>query len=88
MKRLRRSLWTVYIAINMLLTSILFFGIARHRESFSSLVGRYARKGNPVALVAEIIVNALHLNEIDHCRVTAADEDAVRRVWYGQEDWD
>ena len=88
MKRLKCSLWTVYIAINMLLTSILFFGIARHRESFSSLVGRYARQGNYLALIVEIIVNALHLDEVDHCRVTAADEDEVRRVWYNQEDWE
>lgn len=85
--KLKRSLWTVYVAFNMLLTSILFFGIARHRESFSSVVGRYAMKGNRLALIAETAVNWLHPHEPNHCRVTAFDEDAMRRLWYQQDDW-
>lgn len=86
MRKFRRSLWTVYIAFNMLWTSILFFGIARQRESTSSLVGRYAKRGNRVALIAEKVINWLHPDEPDHCRVTNADEDEVREAWY--EPWD
>jgi hypothetical protein len=85
--RFKRSLWTVYIALNMLWTSILFFGIARHRESTSSLVGRYAMKGNRVALVAEKFINWLHQDEPNHCRVTYCDEEEVRDEWYEQDDW-
>lgn len=85
--KLKRSLWTVYIALNMLWTSIIFFGIARHRESTSSLVGRYATKGNKVALLAERVINRMHPDEPNHCRATWCDEEEMRDEWYDQDDW-
>lgn len=71
----------------MLWTSIIFFGVARHRETTSSVVGRYAMRGHKWALFMEKIINWLHKHEPNHCRVTYCDEEEVRDEWYDQDDW-
>jgi hypothetical protein len=86
--RFRRSVWCVYIALNMLCVSILFFPWSRERETFSSIVGRSVIYEGPippcVAEVLEWFIDLIHRDE-GHCLRTFMEEQEVRDVWYGRD---
>lgn len=87
--RFRRSAWCVYIALNMLVVSVVFFPWARERETFSSVVGRSMIYEGPIpCCVAEVLaslIDWLH-NDPGHCLETFFDEQAVRDSWYGRDE--
>ncbi len=90
MARFRRSVWCVYIALNMLVVSIVFFPWARERETFSSVVGRSVlllHEGPIPFRLAELLeyfINWLH-RDPDHCVNTFLEEQEVRDMWYGRD---
>lgn len=88
MARFRRSVWCVYIALNMLVVSILFFPWSRERETFSSIVGRSSVHEGPIPwLIADKLsdfINWIH-NDRHHCIDTYTDEQDVRDQWYGRD---
>lgn len=80
-RRLRMTVFNVYVVLNMLLCAIVFIGRSYPRETISGYVGRQVFRQKRWALwVAEKVIDPLH--EPGHCGLTAMQEDIMRAELY------
>jgi hypothetical protein len=86
MRRLLSQIFVVYVAMNTLVASIVFFWWARPRETISGLIGRWymtesgwKRKFSRAVCP---VVNKLYAWEPNHCVVTHDVEAQAHNVLY------
>lgn len=89
MGNLKRGLFNVYVALNMLLCSVLFCWCALPRETISGLVGRktsfygYCRLWQaPIWRGARWVIDRLYSWERNHCELVRRQEMEARRALY------
>lgn len=82
MGKVRSVFFNIYIALNMLLCSILFAGFSKPRETVSGFIGRKALLGNTVALYVARAIDFCYPREAAHCGETAIAEDNMRHELY------
>lgn len=81
-RRVRESAFNVYVAVNMLICSILFVGQSYPRETLSGFIGRRALMGSSFFLHIAKAIDKLYRNEPAHCGETALAEDNMRCELY------
>lgn len=74
---LKQGLFNVYVALNMLLCSVIFFRSAQPRETISGYLGRKHCGGT-----AARWVDRLYFWEPDHCCVVSKQEAEARKALY------
>lgn len=82
MDKLIQQLYAVALAVNALVTAIVFFPWVLPRETFSGFIGRKADVDkNPLARLVAPLVNRLCFWEENHCWFTAWQEFKARRCF-------
>lgn len=81
MDKLIQQTYTVSLAINALITSIIFFPWALPRETFSGFIGRQTEAGSKLAGYAAPIIDRFCFWEEEHCWITAWQEKEARRCF-------
>lgn len=74
--------FNIYVAVNMLLCSIIFVGQSYPRETLSGFIGRRALSGSSFFLYLAQAIDKLYRNEPAHCGETALAEDNMRCELY------
>jgi len=74
--------FNVYVAGNMLVCSILFFGFSHPRETLSGFIGRRALMGSSFFLYVAKAVDKMYRDSPAHCGETALAEDNMRCELY------
>lgn len=89
MGQVKRVVFNVYVALNMLLCSVAFFWCALPRETISGLVGRKVRHyvlerpwQSRAWRGAQAVVNTIYWWEADHCNLVALQERDARAALY------
>lgn len=93
---IKRPVFNIYVALNMLLCSILFLGKSLPRETISGFIGRKTLTGfvnNPEPVTglhrfyyyASHVIDFLH-REMGHCCETAIAESEAYRELYPEHD--
>lgn len=87
-RTIKGRLFCVYVCLNMLLCSLLFFPWVLPRETISGLVGRWwvlSEDGTAKALVADVLrvlIDALYFWEPNHCvEVFRCEHEARKRLY-------
>jgi hypothetical protein len=86
--RLKRSLFVVYVATDMMLCALFFSWWALPRETISGFLGRtsFVSKPGPRRRLAELgrfLVDRVYFWEEDHCAMVYREECDARRALYG-----
>ena len=75
-------MFKIIVACNQLCCSVLFFSVARPRETFCGLIGRYASDGNKfAAFIGPHIEKWFHKSET--CKEIYEKEEKARDILYG-----
>jgi hypothetical protein len=86
MKWFGSRVFTLYVAVNMLVCALLFFPWARPRETVSGLIGRWRwnERGwkQNFARRASRVVNSVYFWEPSHCDVTHEVEQQAHTLLY------
>ena len=82
LNRVKRALFNVYIALNMLTCSIIFAPWAYPRETISGFLGRKVFERSIVALRVARIIDWFYWTEEAHCGHTAITEGNAREELY------
>ncbi len=89
LKRLRWAGFNVYVAGNMLVCSILFFGSAKPRETISGFIGRQIMTTDTKWIRDVLIFFARGIDSVfrepGHCGETAISEEHMRWELYPQQ---
>lgn len=86
--RVAQGGFNVYVAANMLLASIMFFGLSKPRETISGFVGRRGLLGSTFCLWIGLQIDKMYRNDPAHCGSTAIMEDEARFALYPRADRD
>lgn len=87
MRWLGSRIFVVYVALNMLVCSILFFPWARPRETVSGLTGRWLLTNQSgwkykFARYARSVIHAIYFWEPEHCDLVHDVEAEAHKVLY------
>lgn len=86
MNSIKAQLFALYLALNMLLCSLI--PGAKPRETISGLMGRWYETGNKaqreIAALMTILIDCIYTWEPDHCAEVAKVEREARAVLYGK----
>lgn len=86
MNWLLARVFVVYVNLNMLVCSLIFFPWARPRETISGLIGRWNSTETGwkrrFAKAARVIVDAIYFWEPRHCEVVHKEETEAHRILY------
>jgi hypothetical protein len=82
LKYIKRILFNVYVAVNMLIASVIFFPWVYPRETISGFLGRKAFERVYVALCAARFIDFFYRSEAAHCGETALSEAEAREELY------
>lgn len=86
MSSIKAQAFTIYLALNMALCSLI--PGAKPRETVSGLMGRWYATDNKaqreIAALMTILIDLIYFFEPDHCAEVYRLEDEARRVLYGK----
>lgn len=84
-RRLKKTVYVIYLPLNILLCSLLLFPWAQPRETISGITGRWLMDGNRwqigAARIVAPVIDGWH--EPGHCVETFRLEKAMRVALYG-----